>query len=161
LKIKQHIFDSEKFTFRTDQRILVSLRDALDDLIMLYKEQEKLDECQRHLFRAAYSAWQDAAVIQIIKLDRRLSSWGAGGSIDEAYRLLNVAREQVAQARANFSNNPENAIELMKAATLSATDGLSKVTEAPRISRISVMLTLLGATLTVIGIIVTILNFLK
>lgn len=137
------------------------MRDALDDLIMLYFKKEKVDECRRHLFRTAYSAWGDAAAIQIAKLDGCLLSWGTGGSIEEANRLLNVARNQLANARNDFSKNPENAIELMKAATLSATDGLSKVTEAPRINNVSIIISVIGVILTVIGVILTIRSFWK
>lgn len=120
-KIKRHIFESEKYTRVTDQRVLVSLRDALDDLITtIFLEKEKIEECQRHLFRAAYVAWQDAAGLQTDKLDKRLRSWGVGGSIDEANRLLELALDEIVQGRESFSQDPEKAIELEKKSALHA-----------------------------------------
>lgn len=161
-RAKKHVFDAEKYTRITDQRILVSLRDALDDLATtLCLKKEKISECKRHLYRAAYAAWQDAAGLQVDKLEKRLTSWGVGGSIDEANRLLDLARDEIAQGREVFSQDPEKAIELEKNSALHATEGLSKVTESPRISRVSIALAAIGVILTVVSVVVTILNFLK
>lgn len=113
------------------------------------------------MYRAAYSAWQDAAGIQTGKLEKRLASIGVGGSIDEANRLLNLAREEIAQGRESFSKDPERAIELMKSSALHATEGLSKVTESPRIYKISLIISAIAGIFTIINIIIAILNFLK
>lgn len=115
-KIKKEIFDAEKYTRVTSPRVLVSIRDSLDDLVVtLHLGKEKISECHRHLYRAAYSAWQDAAGLQTSKLEKRLASIGVGGSIDEANRLLDVAREEIAQGREMFSQDPKKQSNWSKA----------------------------------------------
>jgi len=155
-KVKRHVFDAEKYTLKASPRIHVAFRDALDDLMTYVTSgSEKPSEIRRHLWRAAYAAWTDASALQIAKLEKRLSSFTVSGPTDEANRLLDLARKEMADARDYFSSDPEKAVESVKNSAIDATNALSMLQESSRFFKISVFLTAIGILLALISLLIS------